>query len=500
MARNKFKGRAGGGGRLSETNQSASGGIFATTPDLLAAAGKLSFNNPLGGKVELGFPSDPNNPSGTGYYVPGVCALSIAPYYGKSTTATSALNVAATNAYHFVRYANSGSRNYETPDLMIYLIAMDSLYSLYAYMARAYGVLNIASQWNRYIPKSLFTSMGLDFDDFSTHISDFNYYINNFGVRMSALAVPASMRLYEWHQKIFSSVFADGGLSKSALYVYVPYGFYQYTPVAEETGGSLTFVPLNTSASLTPLTFEQLRDYAEKLLGALLNDEDSGIISGDIMKAYGTGSLYSVARIPQDYVVVPVYDGSVLDQIQNSLNLGLNLTGAAAIATELNYTQSGGILINKGTLTIDADFAPIFNGNRILTAKFEDPTPDDVMWMTRLTPAVSASATTLTIEAAGTELLVGVRIYQLNGAVNGSPRNWRMYLVTDGANDLYSLGLLTKFKRHPMTFVSTPDGGQTDTVYIPYGDLDNYTVVEGSVLAKLHETALLSLFNVPQMS
>ena len=470
---------------------------YANTPQLLEDAGRLSFNNPLGGGIEFDFNISVAHPGRTKYWVPGVYALDIVPFCGVASDATSPINVAATNVYHFTRFANSGARNYEAPDEMLYLMAMDNLYSIYAYMVRAYGVLNLASQWNRYIPKALFESMHLEFDDFQSNIANFRYYINQFGIKMSALAVPNTMPLYLRHQHLFADIYSDGTLSKSSMYLYVPYGFYKFAAVTSETGGQLTFVPLTTSG--TPLTFSQLTAYANAMLDAILYDEDSGIISGDIMKAWGKDRLFKVGLVTDDYVVLPQFSGEMLAQIQNSTNLSANLSGADALSSQLNITQSGQNLICKPVISLVVGHAASpLGGRRILNFYKEMPTSADVMVATRLTASGTVSGSKFTVTEAGTELVVGANMYVMD--YNGVYSKYNSLYVIDGTNPnaLDELGYLTKFFQHPFAYYYS-NGDGTQDLYIPIGDMDNYTMIGREELEKLHATAILSEFNVPTL-
>lgn len=470
---------------------------YANTPQLLEDAGRLSFNNPLGGGIEFDFNISVSDPGRTKYWVPGIYALDIVPFCGVASDATSPINVAATNVYHFTRFANSGARNYEAPDEMLYLMAMDNLYSIYAYMVRAYGVLNLASQWNRYIPKALFESMHLNFNDFQSNIANFRYYINQFGIKMSALAVPNTMPLYLRHQHLFADVYSDGTLSKSSMYLYVPYGFYKFEAVTSETGGQLTFVPLTTSAST--LTFAELTAYANAMLDAILYDEDSGIISGDIMKAWGKDRLFKVGLVTDDYVVLPQFSGEMLAQIQNSTNLSANLSGAGALSSQLNITQSGQNLICKPVIPLlERQAALPLGGRRILNFYKEMPTSADVMVATRLTTSGTVSGSNFTVTEAGTELVVGAKMYVMG--TNGVYSRYSTLYAIDGTNQnaLDQLGYLTKFFQHPFAYYHS-DGDGTQDLYIPIGDMDNYTMIGREELEKLHATAILSEFNVPTL-
>lgn len=95
---------------------------------VLKDVASFSFLKGLGTNLDLGkvfVPSAGANPLGSVSSVPGVMSMKIGLTAGISVDAQSPLNLAAQNVYSFVRYDNSGAANYDPPDLMLYLIAMD---------------------------------------------------------------------------------------------------------------------------------------------------------------------------------------------------------------------------------------------------------------------------------------------------------------------------------------------------------------------------------------
>lgn len=98
----------------------------------------LSFNLPYG--TRSGLPSPSNRESRVTTSVPGILTIRFVTSLGVANgSVASAINVAAKNIYSYVRFANSGARNYDSPDLMMYLLAMDSAYMFYAYLTKLYS-------------------------------------------------------------------------------------------------------------------------------------------------------------------------------------------------------------------------------------------------------------------------------------------------------------------------------------------------------------------------
>lgn len=54
------------------------------------------------------------------------------------------------------------------------------------------------------------------------------------------------------------------------------------------------------------------------MLNALLTNPDAGLISGDILKAYGSNGVLQVNPLASDYSLTPVHDMDILMQIRNA--------------------------------------------------------------------------------------------------------------------------------------------------------------------------------------
>lgn len=490
---------------------------YASNPSLLRDSASYSFNNPIGNAIDM------EGSVNSGYFsVPGVCSIRLMPTVGISHDATSPVNIAARNIYSFVRHANSGHTNYESQDLMIYLIAMDQVYSMLAFCTRAYGVLGTYSQTNRYLPRACFNSMRLDFDDFIVNIADFRYFVNNLAVKVGSMCIPNTMSYLTRHMWMYSNIYKDSESSKAGLYLYNPWGFYLFEPTTATTGGKLTFKPFEGTAESELMTFAELKAYVESLIQPILTDEDMNIMSGDILKAFTPNGVFKVGPVEESYSVVPVHQYEVLNQMNNATLMGLPTIGSTSI-----YQGDGdklGNLLFEPQWNLEATKADTIWALPVIFNSYHDsPTPEEVMVGSRLTnTCVSAQNAggleTRACSSCGSEIAVEAELFYFYG----TRANWR--LITPNATpnlvkykfigrddvgsvpmslaDLNSLAQLENFDWHPQVFVVPYTGGttiNTSNVQLPYADLDNYTILHDSDLRKMHETALLSQFSVPQM-
>ena len=489
---------------------------YASNPQLVKDAGSFSFNNPVGGVVNL----DNGGLYNTQFAVPGVMAIRTVGVPGCSRDLTSPLNIAARNIYSFVRHANSGHANYDAPDLMMYLLAMDNVYSMLSFMSRAYGVVSYYQSRNRYVPKALFNAMHLDYEDFMENIADFRAFINVYAVKVGSYCVPKSMSYFTRHMWMYTNVYKDSESDKAQLYLYTPAFFYQFSATASTQGGSLEPVFMDGAASSKLMTFEELRTKANGLIQALMYDEDANIISGDVLKAFTSEGVFKLGPITEDYVVEPVYNEEVLHQINNVTLLGAYSKAQAEswkITQQTTGDQAGGILFAP-IWEADTLSTPWANMPLVFNSYKKDPGPEDTLVGSRLTVAQwQGSESRYTIHDCGSDVALTAEVYRM---VAGSNNRWdvvtppyatvytKWMFVEVGAVDAAALcsqiAQLENFDWHPpiqyAVLTTNTSGGVTAVdMPMPCQDMDNYTVFTFRDLAKLHETALLSQFSVPQM-
>lgn len=294
-------------------------GWYGDSVDLLSAYFSYPFAAPLGRNFESGLPGLDQ------YSVPGIMALYFAPTVGVATSPNDAVNVAAQRIYSYVRHANSGHANYDSTDLQIYLLAMDSLEIYAEYLKRLYGVMLSYAKTNWYVPEALIQAMGVNPSDLQQHIPDLLGYIKVFIAKLSALAVPGELSYNKRHAWLCRNLWLDSDASsKSQIYLYVPEKLYKFQlDSAEGNPGMLAMVDIGTKPNRGAiraadlLTFQDLVTQGNNLLDAVVSQEDFGIMSGDIMKAF-PNSYRTITDITSDYSVPFQYSEEVLSQIENA--------------------------------------------------------------------------------------------------------------------------------------------------------------------------------------
>lgn len=531
-----------------EDNQYGTGGHndvawYVPNEQVLRDAASFSFANFLGGGVTVGG----NNGSNSNMYTlrfPGITRIEYVPTYGDSTDSTSALNIASRNIYSFVRHANSGHSNYDAPDLMMYLCAMDNLYTFYFNCVRAYGCARYYQYKNKYLARTLIHALGFDYDFVITHMADFRVFINTMALRLNVLAVPKSMTLFQRHAFMCSNVYADSMNSKAQLYVFVPAGYGWLDEFDEATGvwGKVKYTYRASGDMEHPQSYDfveyvslaDLEQVFAKMADAIIGSEDFNIMSGDILKAYGAENCVQLPLISEDYTQVPVYQPEVLPQIMNARAFGPVFNSAQDGTPNGNgddktitlLDQDPGILQGGLIYTVDTAFhngvlPTNYNGDHfVFNLHSEVPTPAEVMVASRLTVGIGISSTNAVhLTTFGTEIPIRFTIFtrpmkygaEQTGTFSVSTLSYIMSDLSkvDTTANVYNyfvdvMNVLSKASCFDWFPIITWFRGTviTDTAkdLKPrniFGDLDNFTIMTTSDIKKMHDVALIQELGIP---
>lgn len=493
---------------------------YVRTPQLVKDVASLNFNNALGAGYSLA--NDEILPTGliTGMSakMPGICGIHTIPMMGYSGDPSSPINIASKNDYSFIRHDNSGHSNYESPDLMMYLCAMDSIYAYIMHLQRMYGTALVYSQRNRYVGDALLRIMGANPNDIRANLADFRAGINMLIVKASVYCTPRTMSLYDRHMWMYSGIYKDADIDKCQMYLYLPSILYTYDEmtIGDKKGGRLVATPIllqQSGGSLSRTTARTASWFINKgneLLAALQASEDISIMSGDILKAYGRENLNQMALIPESYMTMPIYSEEILDQIHNTIFIGGYPRAATLTDDNIGNCDLSSFNITQDTSDLLDPYivcrpkvvnAPHLAIQHILDLGIDDPTPERVIVATRNMVSGSAwvyetagGARTVynIINTFGSDLcffatVISDPVEYTGTNYYGQPINGLTPAMPDA---------LVKFNRAPLIYGGVTNGDNW-TATGACGSIDNFTIVDRSDLVKMHESAILSQFGVP---
>lgn len=489
---------------------------YTLNPEVLRDSASLPFSYPLGGTINPGASSDVS----IGFLrrgqasAPGIFRLNWRPTVGLSDTALSPINIAAGKFYAFVRQANSGSRNYEKSDLIMYFMAMASVYARIEMAKRAYGLLKTYSNYNKYLGRAVVAAAGFDWDDLSDNQANFRMRLNELINQVNGcFHIPSNFKYIERQLFLNRIVVADRPNKK--FQTFIPYmgNYLEFDGTSSSEGSCLLSVNNNGSRSLgfSPYVWTVL-DYIDSLqnqVAKLVANEDISIMSGDILKAYGTSGCYTMDSVDLEYVTPIVYDLPFLAQIHNTCtnahcestdvrDVSFYTPTAFAPANCVVY-QHKNIIYSFPYYAANADGTNDvgYTDDVILNIPVDEPTPGDVMESTRNmfmvdgTKAFSVPGVDSMIDGmpviCGSELFTSFVVYHFTtaGALNADtfkPTGLSINNDTISITDQWyfrALTLYSAFDWAPLLTVATgvdlpAHDNEVDRVSV-IGDLTNYT-------------------------
>lgn len=500
-------------------------------------AGSLNFTYPLGYTVDLESDLFKTGPYYGQQTFPGMMRLDVIPALPESTDAASALNVAAFKLYTFIRHENSGSRNYDAPDLLIYVLGVAELYAYVNWLQRIYLVANSYSVENAYIPRTMCALENVDYEDVINNMADFAYQLDNRLNKLRAYRCPGDMPIFARRAFMFKDIYIEGPSIKDQMYFFHPAAFYKFT-LDSDGAGMLSTTGLSTlcPSESGVYTVASLFKGFDALMGAISAQEDFSIMSGDILKAYGANTISVGAFDPAPSVAfTPVYNVEMLEQIQNctiydvtsvDVAQGKAVTRSAMADVKQDATKAFLVCDPQVIFSQTKDDGSLvstwtkrdYKSSRILTSSKLDPTPVDVMENSRLmaiTRKIDKSDQATYMEThhilCGTELVIACEIgyYDINSTdgrktfksirtayVNGYQTDLSAEV---DATEIRMISMLSHFKYAPCmhAIAARVETGHMQIKNAWYAfEPSEYTIVTQSSLERLHDTAVLSMLNV----
>lgn len=485
---------------------------YAQDAALLRDAATLPFSFPSGVNINL------HNPLADGHiYHPGVMTLRLTPAIGWSTNPSSAVNVASTAIYTWVRHVNSGRTNYDAPDLMLYLLSMAEVYSYIVFLQRIYACATYYSAENRNIPSMLLTAQNVDATSIQSNLADFRYGINLIINKAAALAIPAVMHYFNRKVFLYRGLYTEGTSIKDQLYMYTPNGFWQYQYDADGAG-CLRTVPLASNNILTDmLTYQQLLDYGNSLIDPIYGSEDMKIMAGDILHAYGD-NIIKISPMDTIQPISPVFDIVVLEQFKNATVCGGLAQCDVLQDSTKGWLTSTPLVFDSASLTagnnpaFDKAVLSVLAEDRLLTTTTAYTDPNLVIENSRLMAIGNfgsirdVTVGNVTLPAipivCGTEIALFCVVYTKTAGITWKANSLQYSNAAPTEQTLEELWTAcAQFKFQPAIRIVpwTADGKWNDA--LPPSklmfDLDNFAQVSYDMLWNLHDTALYSMLHSP---
>lgn len=514
---------------------------YANNPQFTRDAGTIPFGIPLGQSFNIQIRNNETNQVDQ-FTIPGIYQICYYPAIGYSADLMSPINRSALRFYTFLRTVMKSAQKYEVADVMFYLLAIDSMHSFHAWMKRLYGIAQLYTPLNKYYPIKLLNAAG-GHESLLNNLAEFRAYINRFGLSLGQFCMPKDFDITQRHMWMNEGVYLDSNTTRAQTYIFRPEGFWIFDNTVV-TGSRLAWKPLGNS-SLSRLKLSEIMEFGDSLLNSVINDQDTGNISGDLYNLYGPSRLMSVGEVTDLYAILPTYQETVLSQIENAVPVGDIYDPATFEISQDPSINSGAIIFkpqflgNKQSLDgtghpVDVGglrWNPTFQMDRsFINMHVDSPSPEDVIEATRLVVACDPPISELRPGQAlepnifGSDIVSRFRIYDMREDLTDSDstlsfaKNYIMIGQDMRTEPIQSWGLTDHnlkwltwggaFSRHPMIHyikLIVNQGDKPEDVILTiddvgiHGDLDNITMITASQLRMMHEASMLSLFDVPGM-
>nr|AXF38746.1 MAG: capsid protein [Shelduck picobirnavirus I] len=492
----KAEGQNSGSNCMSPLNDFA---WYNKNPNLTVAAASIPFPYRPGMKLPIYTSTTPTDVV-QGNTLPGVMQINWIPSIGKASDPTDPINIVGKEVFGKVRSAFSGSLEADAPDFIIYLLALDSIFSYIGSLKRIYRTVSTYSPNNYAVPDVVMAALGFisqtNIEDLRENKMLLYQYINELVKMTDKFVCPAVFDYFNRHYWMNDNVYTDAESANSQFYVFRQAQFYKFTlldtPDSVQAGGLSLTAPsvLPTSTGIADILYT----FGKDLINALASADSSYTISGYLRRAYEGTPAFRVDEVGMMDMLTPVYVPEVLMQIENidSVQQGL------AIVTDTNITQNPktNCLLYAPKLGSSPAYMTYGQFEPSLTVRSDTPTLLDVVEATRLTCHVKSDLSII----AGSEIVTGLTVFNndLNPQgfyVGNSTDQINTITDTDGftIGDAQALAQISAFDWHPKYIVLWPTS-TNDAVCI-FQDLHNTTVISEDVLANLHRMCLYSEFN-----
>lgn len=483
---------------------------YANFPNYAKDVATLAFGTPVGQPIYLR----------SGDYVAnaGIMTLGFTPTPGVSTDNTSPINRQAVRFQTYLRSIQRSASTYDAADTMMYMMGIDSLYTYWAYLRRAYGVAQLFTPTNKYYPRRLLQAMGIS-PDISHNLADFRAYINRFALNIGRFALPKEFDIVKRHMWMCSGLYLDSNTSRAQTYMFVPQYLYQFDNTVT-TGSQLTGVAIdNMGNPTTQRTLSELQTLGDQLINAFENDEDTMNISGDIYRAYGKEGCLTVEETPDNYAILPVYDETVSSQIENAVIVGdFEETSSVPLITQDPSVNNGAIIFNPaisaGRNELDTYWTynyPLTAGLSMMNMHMDSPNHEQVMEGSRFMALAKANFSSspnkasFNLSTCAADLINQVRIWTTSlsnpAAVQAlTKKSNTVWQINSGAlvhnDDVDWLALTSQFDWCPMTYIVRSEDALNYDLRLISADVDNFTSLSADQLSNINEAALLSVLDI----
>ena len=433
--------------------------------------------------------------------IPGFLALRYIPALGPAFDYQDAVNVASREIYARIRDAYSGNLAVAPADIMMYVGAIDSVYSEISHLKRIYGILNSYTSENYNYPDGALYAMGHSKEQIEAYRREkmiLYTQINMLLARVRKYKLPSMMDLFKRHWWMAENIFADAPTLRSQMYFFHPDGAWKLG--FDEQGTNLSYVYRDEGKLGSGV--EGLVSLAKELLDALDASEDAYTMNGYLQRAFTDVPAFTVDDVDINYQVVPQYNPEVLLQI---MNFTIASGDSAPTYTNWKYVQDVDKQLIKDEITftvVDGDLNSSTDPRLMLRQDVDNPMVGDTVIATRMMNMIDIArvgtvANTYHLHF-GTEICSPMRFATWNPTKQiFETRDIRRSFLNANTDLLWPfIANLSRFNHAPAMYIYELESGtQNMTNLSIVGDYYNPTTIDQIALRDLHAVCALSELN-----
>nr|QXV86448.1 capsid protein [Rat picobirnavirus] len=424
--------------------------------------------------------------------------------YANPADGSTGLQMAVNQLYTYIRHANSGAKNYEPADVMMYVLAMRDIYAEFSECKRAIGVVQFFSLENRNVPELLIAAMGINYADLIANIAQYRGRLNVLAKKINSFGIPKYFKAFDRMAFVTSNVFADSDSVRGQFFLYNR--LYRYTFSGTTSTQGSTLIASSILGTDTTLTLGQRLDALYAMISAVENDTDTLTMSGDILHAFSDADLYQLSQTEEGYVVVPQFNEDASAQLENALafKFAAGFTYGDSISYgDLNVTQADGLLKWQPTVQASSGGANLNLRSFLFNSHKDQPDfKDNLEWSRLISIAGDVTATgspalKYTLKGCGLELVLEFILFSRNGTTIAKQELYQMTTAGNAQNTAAAVLKVMEYDWHPTVynFTTTGSGAATTVTDLSIGaDIKKYTWISSEIMTHVHDAANAAAF------
>lgn len=491
--------------QLDEDSKYNKAAYYIKNPIILEQATQLSFQNFIGGH---GIDN---------YNIPSIMRIHMNPSPGRTwqgatghyTHATrTGINMAATKLFNRLSMSSGRNMAYAPQDVATTILAMSQLLAMHSYVKRLFQASRCWNNYNRMFPRAIIQAMGIDYDDFVDHYSDYRTRYNALITAVNQLPIFMNCGYLEKSATQYSYIFTDDESPLAQVYVYVPYSTWIVDESSDERGTVLSTTVVVPEGKTTRTFGDLIQKVLQPMVDALITSSTLNLVYADLLNLASKDSSFKFVAL--DFVIdgealLPVYNHEALLHIHNMTAMSI----PDAPSDGVGYTKNNDVIHDPDNNAIR--YQPVFTKKNITNGNVlnhwlvdsPEPSPNAEMRLEMLRYLSLHSNNTVSIggkDYVTYSVLTDYYVVSFEIIQNGLEDEVHFLNAKDGGTlDDMIASKLSQFDWAPL-YLSV-DGGVTSgdhsgSIRCVHGDLNFYTEVTEDYINRLAEVIYLGLFDI----